>query len=452
VFDFYEDDGYSGKDLIRPEMQRLINDCENKKVQAIVVLKLDRLSRKQRDVLYLLEDIFEKNGVGFKSVTEPFDTTTPFGKAAIGMMAVFAQLERETIIERVRIAKKEAAQQGRYMGGPVAYGYKYDLGEQKVSVVDDEAAIVRKIFSDYIKGMKGYQSIVDELNEKKIFPPATASQWNRGTIRAMLRNAFYAGYIEHEGILYEGRHERLITHAEFESVQRLKGIKRKQFSRKIPQIGDNLLTGIIFCGECGAKVRYKEVNKSRKDPAARNAYYVCYSAEGNKMMKKTDHCLCGYKRVEVIEDYVVNYLKKFSFDHKLIAKIIKEQDANDDKQILTHTLSKLRRESAATQQKIDRWYDAFETGILDADSLQGRVKGLREHKAYLEQKLLDYTEEIKLAASKKTLGSEVVETLENFPAIWSETTIIEKRGILRGIIQAIRLFKDDHIEIDFVDF
>lgn len=102
IYDFFIDSGYSGKNLERPAMQRLIEDARNRKFNTALVLKLDRLSRRQKDVLCLLEDIFEPNNIGFKSATESFDTTTPFGKAALGMMAVFTQLERETIIERIR--------------------------------------------------------------------------------------------------------------------------------------------------------------------------------------------------------------------------------------------------------------------------------------------------------------------------------------------------------------
>jgi len=107
LHDLYVDDGYSAKDLNRPEMKRMIKDVTSKKFNTIVVVRLDRISRSQKDVLYLIEDIFEPANIGFKSVTQTFDTTTAFGKAAIGMIAVFAQLERDQLIERVGEAKKK---------------------------------------------------------------------------------------------------------------------------------------------------------------------------------------------------------------------------------------------------------------------------------------------------------------------------------------------------------
>lgn len=376
IYDFYSDDGYSGKNLQRPAIQRLIGDCESKKLQSVVVLKLDRLSRKQRDVLYLLEDVLDKNKIGFKSVTEPFDTTTPFGKAAIGMMAVFAQLERETIVERIRIAKHEAAKQGRYLGGPIAYGYNYDPIEKIITVRIDEAAIVRKIFNNYLKELKGYQYIATELNEQKIPPPRSAAQWERGTVRCLLNNAFYAGFIEHDGVFYQGKHQPLISLKQWELLQQLRGMKNMKIASKPPKTCDNLLTGIIYCGECGARVRYKKINKSRQDTSARNAYYVCYSADGNKEMQKAAYCSCGHKRAASVEDYVINALLQFRFDPQLLANIAQE-------------------------------------------------KGVQ---------------------SKK-----VMEEIKNFPEVWQEATSIEKQGILRNLIQSVRIFQDSHIEIDFID-
>jgi site-specific DNA recombinase len=177
IYDFYIDDGYSGKDLERPQIKRIIEDAQAEKFNAIVVIKLDRLSRRQKDVLYLLEDIFEKHNVGFKSATEPFDTTTAFGKAAIGMMAVFAQLERETIVERVRMAKKEAARQGRFGGGSAPYGYTYNIATKKLEVNDMQAEVVKMIYDIYNSG-KGFQLTADTLNKKGIAGPLSPT-WHR---------------------------------------------------------------------------------------------------------------------------------------------------------------------------------------------------------------------------------------------------------------------------------
>ena len=106
-YDLYIDGGYSGSNLNRPEMKRLIKEIQEGKVESDVVVKVDRLSRSQKDTIYLLEDVFEANDVGFISLNENFDTTTPYGKAMVGILSVFAQYERENIRERTQMGFTE---------------------------------------------------------------------------------------------------------------------------------------------------------------------------------------------------------------------------------------------------------------------------------------------------------------------------------------------------------
>ena len=119
----YRDDGYSGASMERPDLQQLLEDVYLRKFDVVVVWKLDRLSRNLKDTLYLLDDALEKNGIGFISIQEQFDTTTPIGKAVMQIIAVFAQLEREMITERMKMGKYQKARLGQF-GGHVLYGYR----------------------------------------------------------------------------------------------------------------------------------------------------------------------------------------------------------------------------------------------------------------------------------------------------------------------------------------
>ncbi|EQD48514.1 integrase, partial [mine drainage metagenome] len=122
--DLYADEGFSGKDLHRPALGRLIQGAQEKRIDVVLVWKVDRLSRRQQDVLHLIEDVFAPNGVGFRSVTEAFDTTTPAGMAMLGMLAVFAQLERATIVERSLVGMRRRILERRWTG-VAPYGYRY---------------------------------------------------------------------------------------------------------------------------------------------------------------------------------------------------------------------------------------------------------------------------------------------------------------------------------------
>ena len=120
-YEFYIDGGYSGSNLKRPQMERMLADIQAGLVEAVVVYKLDRISRSQKDTIYLLEDVFMPNETGFISLNENFDTTTPYGKAMIGILSVFAQLERENIRERTRMGMQERLSKGMWRGTTPPY-------------------------------------------------------------------------------------------------------------------------------------------------------------------------------------------------------------------------------------------------------------------------------------------------------------------------------------------
>lgn len=126
-FDTYIDDGYSGASLARPAMERLIEDAERRRITHVCVYKLDRLSRSQKDTLHLIEDVFLPNDVAFISVQESFNTATAFGRAVVGILSVFAQLERENIYERTRSGMQKRVEAGLWPGGGgTPFGYDYD--------------------------------------------------------------------------------------------------------------------------------------------------------------------------------------------------------------------------------------------------------------------------------------------------------------------------------------
>jgi len=447
LYDLYIDDGYSGKNLNRPGMSKLIDDVKEHKIDAVIVIKLDRLSRRQKDVLYLLEDVFEPNKVGFKSVSEPFDTTTPFGKAAIGMMAVFAQLERETIVERVKEGKKEAAKQGRFMGGPIALGYNFNRDTRKLEINELEAETVRFIFSEYLTSGKGYQYIADELNERCIPTPGTATEWIRGTVRAILRNAFYAGLVEHKNSMHKGQHPAIISEENFYSAQKIKSIR----TTYNPDAESGLLTGIIYCGECGARMRMKKVWKNpRKPMLPKVGYYTCYSQDGcAKSMIRDVNCKCGYKRAPEIDRAVVEHLYEYRQNPKLLKEAMDTLlDTNMNKHI-TKAKAQATKDLNTIKNKLEKWYDAFEKNIISADDLVDRIKDLREQRVFLENKILGYDETLNLNISKAVTVKEISHILKNFDVIWENATNEEHRQLLLSFVKSVTIDKNNNINITF---
>jgi len=187
LIDIYEDAGVSGKNLNRDAIQKLIQDSRADKFDVVVVYKVDRISRRQRDLWYLIDDVFEANDIGFISVNEPFDTTTAFGKAALGMIGIFAQLERDLIAERTRDALKYKAEQGEHVGH-APLGFVYD-DDSELQEVDDELAVV-KYAKKLRAGGYSYQKIADKLNAEDM-PTKRNGTWGKSGVYYILNNKIY---------------------------------------------------------------------------------------------------------------------------------------------------------------------------------------------------------------------------------------------------------------------
>ena len=151
-YDYYIDGGWSGSNIDRPEIQKLIKDVKDEKISHVIVYKLDRLSRSQKDTLYLIEDVFNPHNVDFVSLNESMDTSTPMGRLMLGILSAFAQLERENIRLRTSMGMKERVKSGLWMGGGrIPFGYDYNK-EKGILVPNKDAEKVRQIYKLYIEG------------------------------------------------------------------------------------------------------------------------------------------------------------------------------------------------------------------------------------------------------------------------------------------------------------
>jgi len=187
----FSDEGFSGKDMKREGLKKLVSFLEADHVDVVVVYKTDRLTRKQRHLYQLLEDIFEKRRIGFKSVTEPFDTTTAMGKGFLGMLGVFAQLEGDLISERTREALAYKIKQGEYLGSPPL---GFEALEKELKKNNDELEVVEEIFK--LKKGRGknrlsLRQIAKRLNERG-FRSKRGAKFYHGTVSYVLKNPVYS--------------------------------------------------------------------------------------------------------------------------------------------------------------------------------------------------------------------------------------------------------------------
>ncbi len=241
VGDWYDDGGYSGGTLERPALKRLIADIEARRVDIIVVYKIDRLSRALMDFARLVE-VFDRNSVTFVSVTQSFNTTTSMGRLTLNVLLSFALFEREVIGERIRDKFAASRKKGMWMGGFVPLGYSVE--DRKLVINEAEAAIVRSIFKRFVK-LGSATKLTQEL--------AAANTRNRygklidkGAIYKLINNRVYVGDAVHKGTAYRGEHEPIIDRALWDQVHELlKESPRKRASRNRTRT-PALLKGLIF--------------------------------------------------------------------------------------------------------------------------------------------------------------------------------------------------------------
>ena len=243
----YVDGGYSGGNLRRPALQELLRRLPE--YDLVIVYKLDRLSRSQKDTLMLIEDYFLARKVDFISVCENFDTSTPLGRAMIGMLSVFAQLEKEQITERFTMGRIARAKNGYYHGGPTApIGYDYVDGQLIVN--EKKARQVRELFERFCRGA----SIHDCWRHMQA-RYGTSGGWSSETqIRHVLVNEVYLGKVKFQGESYPGLHPPVIPEELFSRAQALLQERKSNHSAgSRPFAPRTLLSGLLICGQCGAR-------------------------------------------------------------------------------------------------------------------------------------------------------------------------------------------------------
>ena len=203
----YSDPGISGRTMNRPGLQEMLKAIDRHEVNAVVIYKLDRLSRKQKDTMTIIEDIFLKNDIALVSLNETLDTTTPWGRAMIGILSSFNQMESENIQVRTEMGRMAKVGEGGYAGGKPPIGYKAVNGQ--LVIVPEEAEIVRLVF-DLRKGGMTLVGIAEELNRLG-YRTKKGYEFKHSAIQNILANeSTYRGHYRYGKGSVENQHEPIL--------------------------------------------------------------------------------------------------------------------------------------------------------------------------------------------------------------------------------------------------
>ena len=226
VPDFYEDPGFSGGNMERPGLKRLLKDIQAGKIDIVVVYKIDRLSRSLADFAKMVE-VFDNHMVSFSSVTQQINSATSMGRLMLNVLLSFAQFEREVTGERIRDKIAASKRKGMWMGGSVPLGYRVE--NRALHIEPQEAELVQRIFEQYI-AEKSTTKIVKELNEQGI-QTKRKKAFCKQSIYKILHNRTYIGEISHKGESFPEQHEGLIDSTTWEQTHAILSQDNRQRCR-----------------------------------------------------------------------------------------------------------------------------------------------------------------------------------------------------------------------------
>jgi len=434
VYEVYVDAGYSGSNLSRPGIQKLQEDIG--KFDLVLVYKLDRLSRSQFDILALIEKTFIPKGVDFVSMSESFDTSTPFGRAMIGILGVFAQLEREQIKERSMMGKKARAKKGKYHGGgkpPI--GYDYIDGQLMPN--EYEAGQIRLIFQMVNEG-KSNEDILSALDNAGY--TTKYGNWNTSSRMSLtIRNNVYVGVLKFKDVVIENAHEPLISREVFEKANAIRDVKLDKYGKNIFN-RTTLLAGLIWCGKCGA--RYGTTNSKIRENGKRSRFHACYSrAFPKSKMARQNGCTAPIYPVEKLEIIVKEEIDKITFDKTLFQDIDKK-NPDDGK----NKADGLRKRVKEIDSQLKKTMELYTMDKMPMDILAARIDELHKEKTALLAQI-EGDAPISKAATQSI--DEFQALLGGFAEMWDYANTDERRMLLSSLVKRI-VIDDEEIVIEWM--
>ncbi|WP_195970452.1 recombinase family protein [Clostridium thermobutyricum] len=499
-FIIYEDEGFSGGNINRPEFKKLMNDIKHKKIDLLICYRLDRISRNVSDFSSVLE-VLQEYKVDFISIKEQFDTSSPMGRAMIYIASVFSQLERETIAERVKDNMLEMAKNGKWTGGKIPLGFK----SKKVSYIDDtgkkryktslehdskDLEFVKFLYEKYLE--LGSLHKLEVYTHQNNIRSCSGRLFEKSTLKIILQNTIYVkanpnvvDYLTTHGCkVYgepDGIHSLLSynktesTHKNgkstkcrknpsetFAAISNIQGYLEPELWLKVqlqfdknketfPRLGKThnaLLTGKLFCGVCKSRMLIQHGQVSPKTGKKR-FYYVCY------LKRTSQRKLCNPKNVQLdkIENVVLKSLKNLSYDKNLFLNNLQGKNHNNNNSTELLSLNKSLEEK---KSQIDVLLNklSLDHDDLLTDILFDKITKLKKECIEIENKI-DSIKKESLIKENDALETSLIEKLISKCSYIENLSHEEQKQLINSLIENIYYyppdeFGNDKIKINFI--
>ncbi|MGD0576451.1 MAG: recombinase family protein [Candidatus Staskawiczbacteria bacterium] len=469
----YKDIGFSGGTEKRPDLQRLLKDARNKKIDVIIVYRMDRFFRNLRLLLNTVAELRDI-GIEFKSVTEPFDTSTPTGRAMFANAGVFAEWMREVGLESRNEGMVKAMKEGKYLGGTAPYGCKFNKETQKLEIEKNEIKIVKMMFEWLVsEGLSEYKiqqrlntmkvpTKFDLIGRKKI--TETKGWWNRKTVDRILSNEVYTGTFYYRKYLHTGRtknESNLRPKEDWIKVEdkSLKVISKEIFEKGQKQLKKNKEQAIrntkeiytlqhkIVCGYDGYK--YQSANRKYKTDEGekrKTKYYFCV---GNRSYMTARRCHVPTVSESRIMPPVWDKLKEILIEPEMALKQIEACKNQGDDTNIPERLDIIKKELSAQDEKKERYAELYAEKSISKNFYDKKIKEcddkaekLHEEDAKIGRIATSEQEKEIQIMSIKDIYEQLKDGLEN-------ATYEEKREVLQDLVEKV-VKTDDKLEIEFL--
>ena len=429
IYDFYIDDGISGKNLKdRPEVLRLLEDVKEKKINNVLVYKIDRLTRSTKNLIELI-DLFAEKGCAFNSLMESIDTSTATGRMFIKIVGIFAEFERENLAERVSFGIEQKAREGNYINCGGVYGYDYDKAVSDIVFNPDEAEMVRKIYELYLKGTS-FSKICNWLTERN-FPTKRGGRWDPSTIESILSNPLYVGKIRYglynqkeSFVVDDTRYPHIVDVETFERVQAILENRRKNTPRYYP--GDNTyFLSFLVCDDCGRRLTTNQHVDTRSKNKRLNVNYVCSS-------RRHGECSCkGFSQNKMDKAFQGYFNGLYNFSEEESAAVEISPSKEDDER------ASLEKKLAQNNKRMEDIRLLFTQDKLSFEEYREFTGTLSIQAAQLQEDLARLTpvssdeEEIDLVA--------IQDIITNLRMNWVNLTNAEKKEFMMMFVESIHV-------------
>jgi len=438
VVESYKDAGISAKNTNRTEFVRMMSDIEQGKLDAILCTKLDRMFRNTKDFLDITESL-EKKNIKFVCLDGNIDTTTPTGRVFSTMRAAFAQFERETTAERVRDVMCSRAEQGKWNGGIVPYGYQLENEELTIHPIESE--VVKKVYNIYLKRMS-IRYVTQKLNSDGI-KTRKGDLWSIISIRRILTNPFYYGVLvynkrshsysgelkrnpKEEYIESKGNHPVIIEL--FDEVQSC----IKQQSKIIFKSNTKyLMTGLIYCSQCGSRMHGMLTGR----PLNKHAYYRCHG----HVQKGNSQCKGNAIRVDRVESLIVDALKNFSKDDIKIKASVREDSEGSSR--FNDKLKDLECNRDKIQTKRKRLIELYEDNSISKEDFLDRKAVIDIEEAFINKEIVELNPQATNTNINCYSLDDVLKVCKNMKDTFNELDIDDKKELLRNVLTEVKIDK-----------